>query len=55
VSVSQTEPTHNGSTIHLQGIETTTPVRATYHKDEEDQRSIQSPTFSSLNEPYDVI
>ena len=54
-SVSQTEPSHDGSTIHLQGIETTTPVRATYHKDEEDQRSIQSPTYSSLNEPYDVI
>ena len=54
-SVSQIEPAQDGSTIHLQGIETTTPVRATYHKDEEDQRSFQSPFFSCLNEPYDVI
>ncbi|KAJ1430618.1 polyprotein [Sesbania bispinosa] len=30
--------------------------RTTYHKDEEeDQRSIQSPTYSSLNDNYDVI
>lgn len=54
-SIPQPEPSHDGSTIHLQGIKTTTPVRATYQKDEDDQKSIQSPTFSSLNEPYDVI
>ncbi|KAJ1395824.1 polyprotein [Sesbania bispinosa] len=43
--------------LNLRGIDTTSTIpRRAYHKDEEeDQRSIQSPTYSSLNDNYDVI
>ncbi|KAJ1405225.1 Enzymatic polyprotein [Sesbania bispinosa] len=43
--------------LNLKGIDTTSTIpRIAYHKDEEeDQRSIQSPTYSSLNDNYDVI
>jgi hypothetical protein len=54
-SIHRSEQTHDDSTIHLQGLEPTTPVRPTYQRDEDEQRTVQSPTFSSLNEPYDVI
>ncbi|KAJ1401259.1 Enzymatic polyprotein [Sesbania bispinosa] len=42
--------------LNLRGIDTTSTIpRTAYHKDEEeDQRSIQSPTYSSLNDNYDV-
>ncbi|MCH86406.1 hypothetical protein A2U01_0007263 [Trifolium medium] len=53
-SIHRSEQTHDDSTIHLHGLETTTPVRPTYQRDEDDQRTVQSPTFSSLNDPYDV-
>ena len=42
---------------NLQGIETINSIpRPVYQQnDDEDHRSIQSPTYSSLNEPYDTI
>ena len=56
--------THQGSSsriitpeTNLQGIETINSIpRPVYQQNEdEDHRSIQSPTYSSLNEPYDTI
>jgi len=43
--------------VNLQGIETINSIpRPVYQQnDDEDHRSIQSPTYSSLNEPYDTI
>ncbi|RDY12621.1 hypothetical protein CR513_02557, partial [Mucuna pruriens] len=48
---------HNRSNINFQGLDTTSNIpRTTYQQElEDDQKSIQSPTYSSINEPYDVI
>ncbi|KAK2355135.1 hypothetical protein QL285_092573 [Trifolium repens] len=43
------------STCNLQGLKTTTLVRFAYQRDEDQQRTVQSPTFSSLDESYDAI
>jgi len=44
-------------TINLQGLDTTSSIpRTTYNQEQEDDlKSIQSPTYSSMHEPYDVI
>ena len=44
-------------TVNLQGLDTTSSIpRTTYNQEQEDDRkSIQSPTYSSMHEPYDVI
>ncbi|RDY00781.1 hypothetical protein CR513_15995, partial [Mucuna pruriens] len=46
---------HNRSNIIFQGLDTTSNIpRTTYQQElEDDQKSIQSPTYSSINEPYD--
>ena len=43
--------------VNLHGIETSSTIpRTTYQANEdEDQRSVQSPTYSSMNDHYDVI
>ena len=41
--------------IQLHGLDTSSNLpRLVYQKEDEDQKSIQSPTYSSMNEPYDV-
>jgi len=44
-------------TVNLQGLDTTSSIpRTTYNQEQEDdQKSIQSPTYPSMHEPYDVI
>jgi hypothetical protein len=49
-SIPRSIQTHDDATIHLQDLENTTPIKPTYQKDEDEQR-----TFSSLNELYDII
>ncbi|RDX80043.1 hypothetical protein CR513_39455, partial [Mucuna pruriens] len=46
----------NQSNINLQGLDTTSNIpRSTYQQElEDDQKSIQSPTYSSIHEPYDT-
>ncbi|XP_057454897.1 uncharacterized protein LOC130746323 [Lotus japonicus] len=51
ISRAQPEPSHDESTIHLTGFETTTPVKTTYQMDNDDQRSTLSPTYSSIETP----
>ena len=43
--------------INLQGLDTTSSIpKTTYNQEQEDdQKSIQSSTYSSMYEPYDVI
>ncbi|KAG4965724.1 hypothetical protein JHK82_039919 [Glycine max] len=43
--------------INLQGLDTTSSIpRTTYNQEQEDeQKSIQSPTYSSMHEPYDGL
>ena len=45
------------SSINLQGLDTTSRIpRTTYNQEtEDDQKSIQSLTYSSIHKPYDVI
>ncbi|RDX89482.1 hypothetical protein CR513_28786, partial [Mucuna pruriens] len=46
---------HNQSNINFEGLDTTSNIpRTTYQQElEDDQKSIQSPTYSSINEPYE--
>ena len=45
------------TSINLQGLDTTSSIpKTTYNQEQEDdQKSIQSLTYSSMHEPYDVI
>ncbi|KAG5059726.1 hypothetical protein JHK87_000755 [Glycine soja] len=54
VGLARSELHNQFPTINLQGIDTTSSIpRTTYNQDQEDdQKSIQSPTYSSM-EPYD--
>ncbi|RDX90908.1 hypothetical protein CR513_27178, partial [Mucuna pruriens] len=47
---------HNQSNINIQGLDTTSNIpRTTYQQElEDDQKSIQSPIYSSINEPYEI-
>ena len=57
VGLSRSESHNQFSSINLQRLDTTSSIpRTTYNqKQEDDQKSIQSPTYSSMHEPYDVI
>ena len=40
--------------IQLRGLDTSSSLpRPVYHKEDDDQKSIQSPTYSSINEPHE--
>jgi len=57
VVLSRSKSHNQFSSINLQGLDTTSSIpRTTYNQEQEDdQKSIQSPTYSSMHEPYDVI
>jgi len=57
VGLSRFESHNQFPSINLQGLYTTSSIpRTTYNQEQEgDQKSIQSPTYSSMHEPYDVI
>jgi len=56
VGLARSESHNQFPTVNLQGLDTTSSIpRTTYNQEQEDdQKSIQSPTYSSM-EPYDVI
>ena len=56
VGLTRSESHNQFPTVNLQGLDTTSSIpRTTYNQEQEDdQKSIQSPTYSSM-EPYDVI
>ena len=56
VGLSRSESHNQFPSINLQGLDTTSSIpRTIYNQEQEDdQKSIQSPTYSSM-EPYDVI
>ncbi|KAG4909053.1 hypothetical protein JHK87_055169 [Glycine soja] len=56
VGLTRSESHNPFPTVNLQGLDTTSSIpRTTYNQEQEDdQKSIQSPTYSSM-EPYDVI
>ncbi|KAG5146567.1 hypothetical protein JHK84_032110 [Glycine max] len=55
VDLPRSESHNQFPTINLQGLDTTSSIpRTTYNQEQEDdQKSIQSPTYSSMHEPYD--
>jgi len=57
VGLSRSQSHNQFSSISLQGLDTTSSIpRTTYNQEpEDDQKSIQSPTYSSIHEPYGVI
>ena len=56
VGLTRSESHNQFPTVNLQGLDTTSSIpRTTYNQEQEDdQKSIQSPKYSSM-EPYDVI
>ncbi|KAG4915104.1 hypothetical protein JHK87_052661 [Glycine soja] len=54
VGLSRSQSHNQFSSISLQGLDTTSSIpRTTYNQEpEDDQKSIQSPTYSSIHEPY---
>ncbi|KAH1247397.1 hypothetical protein GmHk_06G017307 [Glycine max] len=57
VGLSRSESHNQFSSINLQGLDTTSSIpRTTYNQEpEDDQKSIQSPTYSSIHEPCDGL
>ncbi|KAH1265369.1 putative Polyprotein CP [Glycine max] len=57
VGLSRSESHNQFSSINLQGLDTTSSIpRTTYNQEpEDDQNSIQSPTYFSIHEPYDGL
>jgi len=57
VGLTRSESHNQFPIVNLQGLDTISSIpRTTYNQEEEDdQKSIQSPTYSSMHEPYDVI